>query len=275
MGVPSALTSWQVGIHLADRREALGLSPLKLSLTLGISEGTVRNWEKGETLPGYAEVLGLGKVLGMGEEMTEFLAVIARERKSLNLETHPRYNALGLAKAELHYGSIWKWEPLILPGIVQTRAYNTQVLQPAEETTDEQAEIGADFKERRQEEVKGRTTPYRMSIVIGANAFYDMKVMEREDRREQVEALREWNAMPDWEIRVMNRPSDLGGPFDVYVPGRSRTAGPPFVYAQIQDRSWCIEELKRVEGYHGRIKRNWTRGDDLEAFLDAERDRLA
>ncbi|GAA1688105.1 hypothetical protein GCM10009830_39610 [Glycomyces endophyticus] len=275
MAVPSALTSWQVGVHLADGRELMGLSPKQLAVILGVSEGTIRNWEKGVTLPTYPEMLGIGKTLNMGEEITQFLADIARDKTSLNLETHPRYNALGLAKAELHYGSIWKCEPLVLPGIVQTRQYNSQVLQPAEGTTDAQAEFGANFKELRQVELKARTSPFRISIIIGSSALSDLKTMNRSDRQDQIEALRSWNALPHWDIRVMNQCSDLGGPFEVYVPGKSRTAGPAFVYAQIHDRSWCIEELTRVESYHERIKKNWTRCDDLEAFLDAERDRLA
>lgn len=275
MGDPSPLTSWNIRTHLADARIKQNLTPRGLAMILGISEQTVRNWEKSATIPTYAEMIGIGKELGMDEEISQFLANIARDKLSLNLENHPRYNALGLAKAELHYGSIWKYESHLFPGIVQTRDYNTQVLQPAEDLTDDTAEFGANFKLARQEAIKLRTDPYRMSIIMGATCFYDLKVMDAAARREQIEALREWNSLPNWEIRVMNGPSNLGSAFDVYVPGKSKTAGPPFAYVQIHDRSWCIEELERVERYHERIKRNWTRSDHLEEFLDAERDRLA
>jgi len=271
----SALTGWQIRIHIADARIRMGLTQRALAILLGISEGTIRNWENGVTIPTYAEMIGIGQTLGMSPEITQFLANIARDKTSLNLETDPRYNALGLAKAELHYGSIWKYESHLFPGIVQTRAYDKQVLQPAEGMTDEETEFGADFKQERQEEIQLRTDNYRMSIIMGATCFYDLKVMEASDRRDQIEALREWNSLPNWEIRVMNGPSNLGSPFDVYVPGKSKTAGPPFAYVQIHDRSWCIEELLRAEGYHGRIKGNWTRSDHLEEFLDAERKRLA
>lgn len=275
MAIPSALTVWQIGIYLADARIRKGLTPRALAVLLGVSEATIRNWEKGATIPTYAEMLGIGQTLDMGDEISQFLANIARDKQSLNLENVPRYNALGLAKAELHYGSIWKYESHLVPGIVQTRDYNTQVLQPAEDLTDDTAEFGASFKQERQEAIKLRTDTYRMSIIMGATCFYDLKVMDAAARREQIEALREWNSLPNWEIRVMNGPSNLGAPFEVYVPGKSKTAGPPFAYVQIHDRSWCIEELARVERYHERIKGNWTRSEPLEEFLDAERDRLA
>ncbi|MEU6249132.1 Scr1 family TA system antitoxin-like transcriptional regulator [Glycomyces sp. NPDC047010] len=275
MTIPSALTCWQIGIHLADAREKKDLKPRQLAVMLGVSEGTINNWEKGKTLPTYPEMLGIGQTLGMDPDVAQFLANIARDKTSLNLEDSPQYNTLGLAKAELHYGSIWKANLLSFPGIIQTRAYNKQVLQPAEDLTDDEAEVGGNYKHQRQVEIKARTTPYRMSIVTSASSFYDLRVMDREARQEQIEAIREWNALPNWEIKVMNQAHDLGGTFDVYVPGRSHTAGPAFVHTQILDRSWCIEELERVEGYHGRVKKNWTRCDDVEAFLDAERNRLA
>lgn len=275
MADPSPLTSWNIRTHLADARIKQNLTPKRLAGILGISEQTVRNWEKSATIPTYAEMIGIGKELGMGEEISQFLANIARDKLSLNLENVPRYNALGLAKAELHYGSIWKYESNLVPGILQIREYDKQVLQPTEGMTDEETEFGADFKQERQEEIKLRSDPYRMSIIMGATCFYDLKVMDAAARREQIEAIREWNSLPNWEIRVMNGPSNLGIPFDVYVPGKSKTAGPPFAYVEIHDRSWCIEELERVEGYHERIKRNWTRSTYLEEFLDAERNRLA
>jgi len=275
MAIPSALTVWQIGIHLADARIKKGHTPKALAILLGVSEATIRNWEKGVTIPTYAEMLGIGQTLDMGDEISQFLANIARDKQSLNLENVPRYNALGLAKAELHYGSIWKYESNLFPGIVQTREYDKQVLQPAEDMTDDETEFGANFKQERQEAIKLRTDPYRMSIIMGATCFYNLKVMDAAARREQIEALREWNSRPNWEIRVMNGPSNLGNPFDVYVRGKSKTAGTPFVYVEIHDRSWCIEELERVERYHERIKRNWTRSDHLEEFLDAERNRLA
>ncbi|WP_100445936.1 Scr1 family TA system antitoxin-like transcriptional regulator [Glycomyces xiaoerkulensis] len=275
MPAPSKLTRWQVGIYIHDHRTELGFSQTELAVRLGVSGATISNWERGASMPSAGEVWGLARHLKIPDEIAEFMETIAREGSSPNMEAHPRYNALGLAKAELHYNSIWKWEPLILPGIVQTRHYNSLVVQQAEGTTDEQAQFGWNFKQQRQNAIMLRPTEYRMTVIIGDSAVRHLTAMPERERREQVDYLRECNSRPGWEIRIMNQHSDLGGPFEVYVSSQSTTAGPPFVYVQIHDLSWCIEERDRVKGYHDRVKTNWPRATELEVYLDAERDLLA
>ncbi|GAA2283754.1 hypothetical protein GCM10009853_042910 [Glycomyces scopariae] len=275
MPVPSSLTEWNASTRFRDARLRRNVSQAGLSRELNVSPATIANWEKNRSKPHSSQVEKICDVLGIGKEIKAFLYRIAVDGGSRNIELTPRENALCLALAELHYGSIWKWEPLVLPGITQIRAYQDQILKVVEELTEQRSRFGWTFKKERQAELKQRLTKYLMSIMIGDSAFYHLKDMEPADRRDQIGYLRECNAREGWEIRVMSAASTLGGPFSVYVPGESPTAGPPFVYAQIHDLSWCIEELGRVRAYHERIKKNWTRATPLEEFLDAERDRLA
>ncbi|SDK68789.1 Helix-turn-helix [Glycomyces sambucus] len=274
MPVPSSLTEWNASTRFRDARLRRNVSQAGLSRELNVSPATIANWEKNRSKPHSSQVEKICDVLGIGKEIKAFLYRIAVDGGSRNIELTPRENALCLALAELHYGSIWKWEPLFVPGIAQTRAYN-KLVQQAEGTSDIEAQFDERFKEERKRELARRSTPYRMSVICSDLALLHLKVLEAEERREQVEYLRECNAREGWELRVMATPSNLGGPFSVYVPDASPTAGPPFVYTQIHDLSWCIEELGRVRAYHERIKKNWKRATPLEEFLDAERDRLA
>jgi hypothetical protein len=111
--------------------------------------------------------------------------------------------------------------------------------------------------------------------VIGEAALLWLRELEDADRRDQLDLLREWNALPNFEIRFMARPHTFHGNFVLFLPAGSPTAGPAFVFTEIRDRTWCIEEPKRVKLYHEPIEPNWHRATPLEEHLDAERVRLA
>src|SRR5699024_8760471 len=102
--------------------------------------------------------------------------------------------------------------------------------------------FGWDFKQRRARDLLSRTDEYKMHILIGEGAFLWLRELTAEGRRAQLERLREFNDRPCWELRVMVKPHLLGGNFGLYLPNGNTTAGPPFVFAEIQDRSWCLEE---------------------------------
>jgi transcriptional regulator with XRE-family HTH domain len=273
--VPSVLTEWNARMRFRDARIRKRMPQSELAAAIGYSTQTISNWENNRSKPHASQIEKICDVLGLNDEIKRFLFRIHLDGGTRNIELTPRENALCLALAELHYGSIWRWAPLVLPGIVQIRAYQEQILKIVEEVTDQLSQFGWNFKNERQSELKQRLTPYRMSIIIGDSALYHLREMELVDRREQIEYLRECNAREGWELRVMDSASTLGSAFEVYVPGDSPTAGPPFIYTEIHDLSWCIEELDRVREYHERIKKNWKRATPLEEFLDAERHRLA
>jgi transcriptional regulator with XRE-family HTH domain len=246
----------------------------ELAAALGYATQTIANWENNRSRPHASHIEKICDVLGIEAEIKRFLHRIYLDGHSRNIELTPRENALCLALAELHYGSLWKWEPTILPGIVQTREYN-KLLQWAEGISDKEAQVGLDFKEPRKKRLAARTTPYRMSVLSTDTALYHLSHMDSNERREQIDYLRECNARSGWELRIMALPCHLGASSSIFVPGDSPTAGPPFMYAEIHGRSWCIEELDRVRSYHERVKKNWARATPLEEFLDAERNRLA
>jgi transcriptional regulator with XRE-family HTH domain len=166
-------------MRFRDARIRKRMPQSELAAAIGYSTQTISNWENNRSKPHASQIEKICDVLGLNDEIKRFLFRIHLDGGTRNIELTPRENALCLALAELHYGSIWKWEPLILPGIVQIRAYQEQVLKIIEDLTDELSQFGWNFKNERQFELKQRLTPYRMSIIIGDSALYHLREMER------------------------------------------------------------------------------------------------
>lgn len=273
-----SLSDWYVRAELIDRMNAHAASDVEVASRLDYSPQTIANWRKGTGQPTVGDAREFFAHYGDGDEeaMLYMQQVVRNKKADLRvLEADARFNALMLAKGELHYRDIFDWQPQILPGVVQTREFHFEILQKAEGTTDEVAEFGWAFKKRRMRDLLGRTDEYKLSLLIGEGAFLWLRKMTSESRRAQLEHLRECNSHPGWELRVMVDPHLLGGNFGLYLPNGNATAGPAFVFTEIHDRSWCVEEPKRVKLYHEAIKPNWLRATPLEEYLDAERDHLA
>lgn len=62
-----------VGQKLFDRRKRLRMSRRTLSIQLGVSEGTIRNWEKGFTTIPDSKKKDIAAQLGMSEKELYFI----------------------------------------------------------------------------------------------------------------------------------------------------------------------------------------------------------
>lgn len=259
-----------------------GSTDADVAAALGYSVQTIWNWKKGEGQPSVGDVRELFTKFGKGsdeekEEQILYVQEVVRTKKAdlKGLEFDPRFNAILLGKGERHYNYTCTWEPDTIPGPFQTKELHYKVLQPLEGTTDEVADFGRKFKVRRAETLRGRMTPFTGEYFIGESALVWLRELEAGDRRDQLEFLREWNSLQTIDIWIMARPHTFRGNFQLFLPAKSPTAGPAFVFTQIRDRTSCIEEPERVKLYHEPIEPNRHRATPLEEYLDAERDRLA
>ncbi len=273
-----SLSDWYVRAELIDRMDAHGASDAEVAARLDYSPQTIANWRKGSGQPTVGDAREFFAHYGDGDEeaMLYMQQVVRNKKADLRvLEADARFNMLMLRKGDLHFRQLFKWWPNILPGIVQTRDFHFKALQPLDGTSDEVAELSWASKMRRVQGILNRTDTFELNIVIGEAAFLWLRAMDPDGRQEQLDFLRECSNRPGWEIRIMPGPDTLGSGYEIFLPSGSPTAGPAFVYTEIRDRSWCLEEPKRVKLYHESIKPNWLRATPLEEFLDAERDRLA
>ncbi|PRY60963.1 Scr1 family TA system antitoxin-like transcriptional regulator [Glycomyces artemisiae] len=276
--VKPTLSKWYGPRDLADCIIDSEKSDAEVAQALDYSTQTISNWKKGKGQPSVGDVREIITLFGgADEERILYVQKVVRTKKAdqAGLEFDPRFNAILLQKGERHYNYIFTWEPDTIPGPFQTDAFHYKVLQPLEETSDEVAEFGHEFKQRRARMLELRGTPFQSQTVIGESALLWLRELEAGDRREQLELLREWNARPNFELRIMAKPHTLRGHFVLFLPEGSPTAGPGFVFTEIRDRTTCIEEPERVKLYTEPIEPNWHRATPLEEYLDAERERLA
>ncbi|MFB9658440.1 Scr1 family TA system antitoxin-like transcriptional regulator [Glycomyces mayteni] len=276
--VKPTLSNWYGIRDLTDCIIDSGKSDAEVAEALDYSQQTIGNWKKGKGQPSVGDVREIiTQFGGADEERILYVQKVVRTKKAdqTGLEFDPRFNAILLQKGERHYNYEFTWEVDRIPGPFQTDAFHYKVLQPLEETSDDVARFGRGFKELRRTTLELREAPFRSQTVIGESALLWLRELEAGDRRDQLELLREWNARPNFEIRIMARSHTLRGHFVLFLPEGSPTAGPGFVFTQIRDRTSCIEEPMRVKLYTGPIEPNWHRATPVEEYLDAERDRLA
>lgn len=107
--------------RLIDRRNELGLTQEELAEAIGASDRTIRNYEDGSKTPRGERRLGLERALRWtGPELT--LALTDDEDRPVN--GHPVPSWLGhLASLEQAAGGIATFEPVVVPGLLQTAAY--------------------------------------------------------------------------------------------------------------------------------------------------------
>jgi hypothetical protein len=276
------LSNWYGIAALNDCIDASGASDVKVAAALDYSPQTIANWKKGTGQPSVGDIRELFTRFGKGdkqelEEQILYVQEVIRTKKAdrRGLEFDPRFNAILLEMGERHYTYTFTWEPDTIPGPFQTEAFHYKILQPLEESSDEGARFGRNFKVRRAASLRGRTDPFMSQIVIGEAAILWLRELEANDQREQLDLLRDWNSLPNFDFRVMARPHTLRSHFVLFLSTEGTTADPAFVFTEIRDRTSCIEEPKRVKLYHEPIEPNWRRATPLEEYLDAQCDRLA
>lgn len=272
----SHLAMWLPGRVEHYYRDKLEYTQDQVGRFLALSTQTVRRWEQGKKCPTVGEVLGLAKFLKIPQELSDYMEDIARNESQKNFRADRRFNALCLQFAELYNGLIQKWGPLFLPGIVQTRAYHFNILRTAEGSTDEQLNRGWIFKEERCGALLARIDNPKVVILISKAALESLQFLTDTDRQEQIDRLLHLDSLPNWEIRIVaSLHPEAGGAFDLYRPAESEFGSPPFVYTEVWDDSWCIEESARIARYDDLWKVLWGKSITLKEYLDDRRDGLA
>lgn len=272
----SHLAKW-----FAGRVAWLGRSQGKYTQTdvanfLGKKYQAVANLEQGKVFPSVGDCYALADLFNLDDEMKEYMIAIARNGAEQNFPADRRFNALCLQMAERFHGEIRKWETLFIPGIAQTRDYHFHLVGRSREYTAEQLNRGWAFKKERFEALLARGDRPRVVLFISENAIMNLRFVSEDSRREQLDRLLELNAVPNWEIRIVSAlHPERGGSFEIYQPTKAQFGGPPFVYTDVWDTSWCIEDPDRI----GRYDELWQillgKSITLKEHLDDRRDGLA
>ncbi|MBO3734095.1 Scr1 family TA system antitoxin-like transcriptional regulator [Glycomyces niveus] len=272
----SKLAKWLPGREIRERRLKRKLSQTDIGRLVSRTYQTAAKWERGEKCPDPNQMYRLADQLGMDAELKSYMMQIAENEHEQNFQADRRFNALCLSMAERSNGEIFKWETHLIPGIAQTRAYHFDFVKVASNGTDEQANRGWAFKKDRQEALLRRTDNPQVTLLIAAPALDSLCHLTKAARAEQIDRLGELDSRLNWQIRIIDSFFPEGAnAFDIYKPGGADFGSPPFVYTEVWDVSWCIEEAERIARYDELWQILWGKSIPLREFLDDRRDRLA
>lgn len=115
--------------ELQRAREAKSLTPEALARTLFVSESLIRSWEKGRRLPRPDTLTHAERVLGTGGILTRLLADLVDA--AVPIEWFGPWKEI-----EQHTSAFWSFEPLIIPGHLQTPDYARAVLKSGNHAAD-------------------------------------------------------------------------------------------------------------------------------------------
>ncbi|WP_460539876.1 Scr1 family TA system antitoxin-like transcriptional regulator [Glycomyces halotolerans] len=259
---------WFVAVVLRDARVAAGLTQSEAASAFGYSTGTIYNWERTASHPKPSEVAQIAETYSLSPELKRYLKMILENRDSKLLQADARFHALSLAKAELHSGDIFKHEPHLVPGPLQTRDYHFMVPQAAEQLSEHEAQKGWNFKQSRQLGLRSRKPLPEIRYLVGDSPVYSLRSLPDSVRTEQVRQMLANETLPNTSIRVMTRFHHARNTqFEIFKPGNSDTAPPVFIYSEIFHASWCMEGEALIDRYDGASQAMWQLGIPLKEFL--------
>ncbi|MBT2213446.1 helix-turn-helix transcriptional regulator [Actinomadura sp. NEAU-AAG7] len=105
------------------------MSREELGKAVFLSDSLVRSWERGQRLPKPDALLQVEKVLGLGDG--EEAGILCRIRADLINDAVPLEWFGRWREAESLTTSLWTVQPLLIPGLLQTQDYATEVLRAA------------------------------------------------------------------------------------------------------------------------------------------------
>jgi transcriptional regulator with XRE-family HTH domain len=185
--------------RLKARRRERGLSQEGLADALAVSLGAVKDWEQGrrspqaETRPALADALGV--------TLAE-LALLLGEPPSPNGHAVPGW--LGhLASLEQAAGQLWAFEPVVVHGLLQTRAYATAVerVGPSPMSDDHVAQK-VETRIARQAVLTREPGPLQLRVVLDESVLYRVAGSSTV-MADQLAHLAKVAELPNVEVRVL------------------------------------------------------------------------
>lgn len=272
------LDSWFIRMMLRKGRLILDRTQKEIAEEVCFATDTYRAYEAGRATPLARNIRGLAEACGISDEIANYMVGVAvARREGAAIEADQRFNALFIALAEEHYGFFFKFDALMIPGILQLQIYHYIVARLAEPGSDQWVDGGWDFKEGRQQTIEARTDRPEMHFLIGETALIHLRQISEELYEAQMAHLRRWARKPGVKIRILPGPVlAQRSNFEIYMKEGGELAGPPIAYTEALDSSWLIDDPARITSYDEIRKMLWKKAIRIEVYHDDDRrDRLA
>lgn len=248
---PSPLR-WLIGVELGRYREATGLSLSEVADRTGMSRAKVGHLETGfqqQDPDDIATLLALYEVEPRGVDRLTALTTCADRTTWWAPWAHVLPDWLktfvgleGLAEAEFAF------EPMIVPGLLQTEEYATAITAETPRVRPDHGERVVNFRLARANRLTDKKNPLRLHTVIGEAALR-LAVGTPEMRRAQLEHLIEVAKLPNVTIQVI-RPEDgfhtaMSGRFFMLEFEQAR----PIVFSELHDGGVYLQDQEQVRSY--------------------------
>ncbi|WP_112135808.1 Scr1 family TA system antitoxin-like transcriptional regulator [Glycomyces dulcitolivorans] len=260
----TAVADWYYKAELAALLAETDLTQKEVADHLGVTVRTIFNWITGETRPKAGMAMSLARVCGASEKRSKFLGHVIKQLDvgmiELDLETR---NIFIIERAEATSGEVWKWEPLYLPGPLQTWEYHLELLPEPSPHPRKNWER----KLRRLQALGPRNPAPALRFLVSAIALWEMRHWSGAEA--QFNYLMEINRWPNCEIRILEG-LHFGNDhaYELYLPAGMPDAAPPFVFIESIDQSRHLESKAQIELYHGRMVGMWESASMIEGRLD-------
>lgn len=145
-----------LGFGLRKARKARGYGLRELARAIGVHPADLSNWELGSRVPKLEEVaLLLGQLRVGVEERNRLLELAEHAREPNWLESAVAPDVTAHAEFERSADAVITWQPILVPGLLQTEDYIRALVALPHRTRDEIEHLTA-VKLARQERLRGR-----------------------------------------------------------------------------------------------------------------------
>ena len=189
--------------QLAARRRALGFSQEGLANELQVTTSAVSRWEQGTSTPKAVYRQPLARALDMTPvELERLLDVEGRNITGLNGHHVPGW--LGhYASLELTAGELRTFEPLVIPALLQTRAYAATIERSYHlPVTDDDVERRVEVRMARQAALEREPDPLHLLCVLDESILH-RGFGDRAMMADQLDHLGAMAVRPNVDLRIV------------------------------------------------------------------------
>ena len=206
----------RLGLELRQLREDANLKIDKVAKKLEMSDSKISRIENGQVSATARDIRDMAFLYGVRGQRLENLMQLARETREKPWWQQFSELGLELVAYEAEASDILLFEPLIVPGLLQTRDYARAVIRAVRRDLDsERIERRVEFRMRRQEVLTAEKPP-RIWAVVDEAILYRM-IGDRKIMAEQLGHLEKMGKLPHVTIQVLpfsaGEHAGLDGPF--------------------------------------------------------------
>ena len=192
-----SVAKWQLAGRLRAARDAAEMTIEHAAGEVHVSTATIMRFEKGAAAPGFNDLEAMIRTYGVAEEAADQMKATWQDAKKRSpfakYAAHRNVDKQWLRYLEFEWSAdkVRNFEPLLVPGLLQTQDYSRAVLQVVEHHQKENIETLLKIRSMRQEVVRGRAQehfPLTQHFILD-EAVIRRHVGSTEIMREQLEHL--------------------------------------------------------------------------------------